>query len=135
VQQSVTSDGTTTTTSYIGTYQDVITTGSTTVTTKYYSAGPVQVVNKGGSLSYLGQDGLQSVSIALDINGMIVATSLYAPYGETRYSDGTMPTSYGYTHQRQDPSGLDYYHARYYNSSVGQFTSVDDIEGRIGMDM
>jgi RHS repeat-associated protein len=40
-----------------------------------------------------------------------------------------MPTSYGFTGQRLDPSGLQYFNARYYDSSVGQFTSADSVQG------
>jgi RHS repeat-associated protein len=54
---------------------------------------------------------------------------LYTPHGAARYSSGTMPTSYGYTKMRQDPSGLSYDNARYYDASVGQFISADLKQG------
>jgi RHS repeat-associated protein len=39
-----------------------------------------------------------------------------------------MPTSYGFTGQRQDTaSGLDYYGARYYDPLIGQFAGADTI--------
>lgn len=39
---------------------------------------------------------------------------LYKPWGETRYSSGSTPTSFRYTGQREDASiGLYFYGARY----------------------
>jgi len=121
-------NGTTTTTS-VGGFEEVSKTGTITNTTKYYQAGPVTAVKVNGVFSYLVQDSLKSVSIALNASGSVTATALYAPYGAVRYSSGTMPTSFGYTDQRLDGSGLSYYHARYYDSSVGQFTSADSVQG------
>ncbi|MEO7000640.1 MAG: hypothetical protein ABI068_02425 [Ktedonobacterales bacterium] len=53
-----------------------------------------------GTLNYLASDGLGSVSEALDGSGNVTAAQLYTPYGQTRYTSGTMPTSKGFTGQR-----------------------------------
>ncbi len=45
------------------------------------------------------------------------------------YNTGSMPTSYGYTGQRLDPSGLQYFNARYYDASVGAFVTADAAQG------
>ncbi len=129
VQQVSTANSTTTTTSSIGSFEEVSTTGSSTTTTKYYSAGVAKVTNVNGTLSYLVADDLGSVSEALSSSGGVQATQLYSPYGTVRYSNGTMPTSYGYTGQRADPSGLMYYNARYYDPSAGQFITADTVQG------
>jgi RHS repeat-associated protein len=129
VQQVVTNSGTTTTTNYIGTNEEVSTTGSTTTTTKYYSIGVALVANVNGTLSYLVKDFLGSISMALDNAGNVTATTLYAPYGTTRYSTGMMPTTRSYTSMVSDPSGLFYDHARYYDGGVGQFTTADTMQG------
>ncbi len=129
VQQTSTASGSTTTTSYIGSFEEVSTTGSSTTTTKYYSAGVAKVTNVNGTLSYLVADDLGSVSEALTSAGGVQATQLYSPYGTVRYTNGTMPTSYGYTGQRADPSGLMYYNARYYDPSAGQFVTADTVQG------
>ena len=130
VQQVVTSSGTTTTTNYLGNYEELSTTGGTTTTTKYYAAGVVKVTNVNGTLSYLASDGLGSVSAALSASGTVTATQLFLPYGGARYTYGSvMPTTYGFTGQRVDPSGLNYMHARYYDPVVGQFTSADTVQG------
>ena len=89
----------------------------------------------GGSLTgvtrtYLASDGLGSESVDLSYNGSVLATALYGPYGVGLYATGTMPSSKGYTGQRQDSgSGLDYYNARYYDPTLGQFTSADTVQG------
>ena len=102
----------TTTTTYVGGFEEVSKTGTTTNITKYYQAGPVTAVKVNGVFSYLVQDRLKSVSIALNATGSVTATALYAPYGVVRYK-----------------SGLSYDHARYYDSTVGQFTSADSVQG------
>jgi RHS repeat-associated protein len=52
----------------------------------------------------------------------------YKTYGETRYTDGTTPTTYKFTGQRLDDStGLYYYGARYYDPALGRFIQPDAI--------
>jgi hypothetical protein len=53
-------------------------------------------------VSYLATAAQGSVAVALTASGSATASQLYAPYGATRYSSGTMPTDYGYTGQRAD---------------------------------
>ena len=134
VSTNVQSNGmTTSTTDYLaGGLEEVTTSGSTTTLTKYESVpGVCNVVIVGSgpteAVSYIMSDGLGSVSEALDGNGNVTAQQLYGPYGGVRYSLGSMPTSKGFTGQYGDPAttGLDYYHARYYDPLVGQFTSAD----------
>ncbi len=142
VQQvaAVTSNGitTTTTTTYVGAYAEyatIIETGNCqpscsagSATTNYYAAGVAQVEDT-GSLSYLVSDDLGSVSMALSSSGSVTADQLFAPYGASRYSSGTMPTVKGFTGQRLDPSGLTYFNARYYDASVGAFVTADAAQG------
>ncbi len=45
-----------------------------------------------------------------------------------RYTQGTLPTDSSFTGQIQDPSGLQYFNARYYDPYVGQFTSADWVQ-------
>ncbi|GER89996.1 hypothetical protein KDW_41580 [Dictyobacter vulcani] len=109
---------------------DVTTTNGATSTTKYYSAGGQRVaMKKDGVLSYLLPDMLGSTSIALKADASVQAVQLFAPFGGTRYSDGSMTTPYNYTGQRFDmTSGLLYYNARYYDATSGRFTSADTLE-------
>jgi len=79
-------------------------------------------VRRGGVLHYLHGDHksspfgkpLSSTSLATDgTSGAKVSRVLYYPYGETRYSEGTLPTDYQYTGQRAEGFGLyDYAHLR-----------------------
>jgi len=114
-----------------------VTSGSTTTTTTtyYYASGARIATAVNGVLSYLGDDVLGSVNVALDASGAIQASQLYAPYGGGRYSSETMPGSFGYTGQRADAAtGLDYYVARYYDPVAGQFISADTVLGTNGAD-
>ncbi|MGZ6390005.1 MAG: RHS repeat-associated core domain-containing protein [Ktedonobacterales bacterium] len=100
--------------------------GRPTTTTYYYAGGKRVALAVNGTFSYLGTDGQGSASVALDGTGSVQASVLYGPYGAVRYSSGTMPGSYGYTGQQADATtGLDYYNARYYDASAGQFASAD----------
>jgi RHS repeat-associated protein len=123
VEQLATISGTSTTTAYVGSLEEISVTGSTTTTSAYY-AGVVLSVN--GALSYTLSDGLGSVTVAVSTSGVVMASQLYGPYGSVRYSNGTMPGTKAYTGQRADAvTGLDYYGARYYDPLAGQFTSAD----------
>ena len=51
----------------------------------------------------------------------------YKAYGETRYNEGTTPTSYHYTGQREAEAGLYFYNARFYDPSIMMFTSPDTL--------
>ncbi|HEY7343326.1 MAG TPA: RHS repeat-associated core domain-containing protein [Ktedonobacterales bacterium] len=99
---------------------------------KYYTAGGIALgentTTGSTGISYLASDGLGSVSEALNQTGTATGSTLYGPYGSVRYSTGTLPTSKGFTGQYADANtGLDYYGARYYDPSLGQFTSADTV--------
>ena len=117
-------------------YTDVTINGSQTSTTKYYIAGGQTIaMGKDGVFSYLLPDTLGSVSLTLYADGSTKSVQVYAPYGLTRYSDGTTPTVYGFTGQRADAqTGLMYYRARYYDPVSGRFISADDKENNAAGD-
>jgi RHS repeat-associated protein len=137
VAQQVTQGGATTTTVYVGGGEEVASSGSTTTTTTYYTANGKRIaLGVNGAISYLASDTLGSATVAFGSNGTATASVLYSPYGSVRYSAGTMPTSYGFTGQRQDAvSGLDYYGARYYDPVLGQFVSADTELSNNGLDL
>jgi RHS repeat-associated protein len=120
-------NGTTTTMAYLEDIEEVQISGSTTTTTAYYYAGSQRIAEAvNGTISYLGNDLLGSPTVALNDSGALVAAQLYDPYGQSRYSSGTMPTDLGFTGQHSDGvTGLDYYVSRYYDPTVGQFISPD----------
>ena len=72
--------------------------------------------------------GLGSTATVADGNGNETGKLLYKPWGETRYSSGSTPTSLRYTGQREDASiGLYFYNARYYDPALGRFIQADTI--------
>ena len=127
VEQQVTASGTTTTTLYLSNLEEVAITGSTTTNAAYFYANGQRIaLAVNGAISYLGSDGLGSATTTLDSSGNGQASELYMPYGGGRWSSGTMPTRRLYTGQVSDAaSGLDYYNARSYDPTLGQFVSAD----------
>jgi len=61
------------------------------------------------------------------LSGVRVGRQRYFPYGQVRYSPGTLPTTYNFTGQRLDGTGLLYYGARYYAPRIGRFTQADTL--------
>ncbi len=61
---------------------------------------------------------------------------LFGPYGKGRYSAGSINTAKGFIGQYNDSlTGLDYFHARYYDPVAGVFLSADKVQGNWqGMD-
>jgi RHS repeat-associated protein len=131
VAMQTTVNGATTLTAYIGSVEEVQSTGSSTQTTTYYTvAGKRIAARVNGTLYYFGYDALGSQVVVLNNSSTIVGSQLYGPYGSSRYSNGILPTSIGFTGQRADSvTGLDYYVARYYDPAVGQFLSADTVQG------
>jgi RHS repeat-associated protein len=116
-----------TTTTYVGNYLEW--TGSTTTMKKYYYAGGQRVAMRQGSstLYFLLTDHLGSTAVTATSSGGFSAEMRYYPWGGTRYTYGTTPTSFRYTGQREAEVGLYYYGARYYDPSLGRFISPDSI--------
>jgi len=115
------------------------------LTKTYYFAGAqliamreITTTGLAGTLYYLHQDHLGSTSVATcgsgscGAPGAVVSKQLFYPYGEVRWSTGTMPTTIGYTGQRADAStGLYFYNARYYSPYLNRFISADTIVPQI----
>jgi len=69
-----------------------------------------------------------STSITATSSGSKTAELRYKPWGETRYTYGTTPTSQRYTGQREESSlGLYWYASRWYRPGLGRFVSPDTI--------
>ncbi len=75
------------------------------------------------------QDGLGNVTEVLDGAGTILQTYVYDAVGNIASQTGTaFNPYYSYTGREYDTeSGLYYYRARYYDSSIGRFLSEDPI--------
>jgi RHS repeat-associated protein len=116
----------TATTLYIGSqYEKDITSG--TVTSYFYAGGQRIALRKGGTVSWLSGDHLGSTTLTANSAGTKIAEQLFSPFGTTRYSWGTTPTSYQFTGQRADATGLMFYVARYYDPVVGRWTQADAV--------
>ena len=74
-------------------------------------------------------DALGSVRQLTDSAGAVTLTQSYAPYGETISSVGSGVSTYQFTGEARDASGLTYLRARYYNSGDGRFLSRDTWNG------
>ena len=91
--------------------------------TKYYLVGSERIALRAGSAAvvYLYHDALGSTSATSAGD-----TEQYYPYGGTRLG-GITSTPYRYTGQRAEPTGLYFYGARWYDSSLGRFLQPDTI--------
>ena len=85
-------------------------TGSTTT---YFYAGSKLIASKNGEIKYHHQDRLGS-----DIESKTL------PFGQEIYSG----ERFSFTGKELDNSGLYYFNARYYDSNLGKFTSVDPVK-------
>ncbi len=80
------------------------------------------------TLNWLLSDHLGSTSMTTDASGNVVSEVRYSAFGEMRYQNGTTPTDYLYTGQRQEAElGLYYYVARWYDPAIGRFIQADSI--------
>jgi RHS repeat-associated protein len=110
--------------------------------TNRYNAGGQRVAERvllgsASTLYYLHGDHLGSTSLVTCgtlagcgavAYGAVVARRYYYPFGEERPGGtGTLPTTYGFTGQRRDSTGLIYLNARYYDELLGRFISADTI--------
>ena len=98
------------------------------ITKYYYHGGQRVALRQGQALYFLHSDHLGSTSLTTDAAGNVVARRRYAPYGKERWAEGTLPTDFGFTGQRDVPgTGLMYYRARYYHPALGRFSSADTL--------
>jgi RHS repeat-associated protein len=102
----------------------------------YYSiAGHLLGETNGTTTTYDLTDAQGTILLSLT-GSAIQGEQAYGPYGNQRYSSGTISTDKGYTGQFDDAvTGLDYYNARWYDPVSGQFLSPDSVQGNAqGMD-
>lgn len=82
----------------------------------------------GGTTEYFHQDHL-SVRLITNANGTNIGEQGHYPFGESLYQNNSTTEWRFTTYQRDQESGLDYALARFYNSRVGGFCSVDPLDG------
>jgi RHS repeat-associated protein len=106
-------------------YEKNLTTG--VVTTSYYLGGQLVANRVGTTLSYIHQDSLSSTSVMSTSTGTLDSSMTFYPFGDCRFSQGTLGTDKKFTGQQLDGTGLYYYNARYYDPTVGRFISADTV--------
>jgi RHS repeat-associated protein len=122
-------NGTETTFTLGGIYERTVdNTTQAVVSETYYYSGPggLAAMNVNGDLQYLFQDQLEGTAATWTPSTDTKNAQWYYPYGQIR-NGGTLDTDIGYTGQRNDPTGLMYYNARYYDPYTGRFTQPDTI--------
>jgi RHS repeat-associated protein len=90
---------------------------------------PLAVFREGRTVVYHA-DGLGSITILTDLNGIPVRSYTYDSFGRLVAQTGTVGNPYTYTARELDPeSGLFYYRARYYDPTIGRFLQEDIFGG------
>ena len=110
------------------TAQSIATTDAVQVT-KYYYIGSTRVaMRQGDAVTYLHTDHLGTVSVATNQSQVVLARTLNLPYGGVRWTDGTMPTDWGFTGQKDDTYiKLIQMSARWYAPQIGRWISPDSV--------
>jgi len=92
--------------------------------TRYTYAGNTLVASQhNGDTKYYHQDRLGSNRVVTDSSGNVDSEYLSLPFGQSVVDD----VKYGFTGKELDSSGLHYFGARYYDSNLGRFSSVDPV--------
>jgi RHS repeat-associated protein len=89
---------------------------------------------RSSATSYYHADGLGSITSLSSGAGALTQTYAYDSFGKQTSSSGSLTNPFQYAARESDiETGLYYYRARYYDPSVGRFTSEDPISSRGGI--
>ncbi len=88
-------------------------------------------VAEGGAWYYPQHDALGSVRQWTDAAGAVIGMQAYGPYGEPFVPLGPPLAPWGFAGEWQDPMGLVYLRARWYNPALGRFSQVDPALGSL----
>ncbi len=84
---------------------------------------------RSAATSYYHADGLGSISSLSNSAGSIANTYTYDSFGKLTASTGSLVNPFRYTARESDTeTGLYYYRARYYDSSLGRFLLEDPLD-------
>ena len=92
------------------------------------SGGRIAQQNIVGRQYYLG-DALGSVRQLTNAVGSVTLARSYEPFGKLLSSAGNPLAKYSFTGEWQDPTGLIFLRARYYDPATGRFISKDPVRG------
>ena len=116
---------------------EVITTATTTAPT-YTMDNLGQILRNGTTLTryYYLKDHLGSIKMMVDASGNVQSYNDYYPYGMTmpgRSGVNGADTRFRFTGKERDvENGFDYFGARYYDSRIARWMSVDPLAPRAG---
>jgi len=74
------------------------------------------------------QDGLGSQRAEVDVNGAVVASQEFTPYGVAQNVTGSFSSPHAFTGEPLDANGLQYHRARYYDPAMGVWANQDFLE-------
>jgi RHS repeat-associated protein len=95
-----------------------------------YGADLIALTAPGGAQTYYHYDGLGSTRNLSDGAGAVIVSYTYGAFGNLRLMKGSSDNTFQFTgEQTDDETGLLYLRARYYDPSVGRFTSRDAFTG------
>jgi RHS repeat-associated protein len=97
--------------------------------TQIYLYGAGRIAQQDTGMTYFLGDALGSVRQLVDESGNITLARGYEPFGEVLEAGGEADSSYGFTGEWTDATGLVYLRARYYAPQDGRFLSRDMWEG------
>jgi RHS repeat-associated protein len=96
--------------------------------TYVYGLDLISVTDDSSVQTYFLYDGLGSTTELADEDGTVTGTYAYDVFGPVRAHTGAA-TEWTYTGEQNDPTGLEYLRARYYDPAVGRFLSADPFAG------
>jgi RHS repeat-associated protein len=135
LRRSTNSSGTTMTVYAFGLEEHSYTGSGTLLSSTYYytlAGRLIGALDANGTTFYL-TDALGSLLASFTNtanSASLKSNQLYGPYGNARYTSGTLNTAKGFTGQYNDSlTGLDYFNARYYDPVAGVFLSADQVQG------
>jgi len=92
---------------------------------------PMIYWNRSDERNYYIKDHLGSIRLTFDKNGEVVSAQSYYPFGEIMdeyVSGGSINNKYKFTEKERDiETGYDYFGARFYDSDLGRWLSIDPL--------
>lgn len=93
--------------------------------TNQYIYGDGRIAQVNTAIDYFLGDALGSVRQLTSASGAVTLAQSYDPYGVKIASSGAATSTFGYTGEQTDATGMIYLRARYYAPNMGRFMSRD----------